>query len=172
MGVCTKINLKSRIEPEIILKYIQDNFDKNATMDIRKYQSAKEDYDITKYYDDSRTLDTYMGFINFTYQQEKRSLFYYYVNYNSYENLKYYKSLGLKDMVDFENTNLSLSFTGGAKEIMLSIVGAFGGWYDENDCDDIPYVWIDKNGEYKYKPIRHITMQDVYDKFGEIVIID
>lgn len=54
---------------------------------------------------------------------------------------------------------------------MTEIVKQFGGWLDFNDEDDIPYEEIRQGTETPVK-VRHVTLQEVYDKFGEVVIID
>jgi hypothetical protein len=47
-------------------------------------------------------------------------------------------------MIKSEKTHLSLGNWGSSVEILESIVKKFGGWLDENDCDNIPYRYIEK----------------------------
>lgn len=62
----------------------------------------------------------------------------------SIENLTFYSKHGLEDMVKSETTHISLGYWGNAVDIIKSIVAEFGGWIDENDCDDKEYYAIDK----------------------------
>jgi hypothetical protein len=111
------------------------------------------------------------GFISFTHNGEKRSLFYYKSNINTYENLEYYKPDGLEEMVKLETTALSFGCWGSSVEIMREIVSYFGGWVDENDYDDKPFYELQKSDDGSVKPIRYVTMEEVCEMFGEKVII-
>jgi hypothetical protein len=130
------------------------------------------DYDFIKeVYDDSDTWTEINGYIFFTLNLEKRAIYYSYSNCNSYENLQYYSEIGLEDMIKSETTFLSLNCDEKI-DIMNDIVTNFGGYIDRNDCDDIPYEPVIKNPDKTIKPVYHVSMQDIYDKFGGIVIID
>lgn len=48
-------------------------------------------------------------------------MFYLYSNVNYYENLDYYKTLGLEDMVKSETTYISLGYDENSCEIIKSI---------------------------------------------------
>ena len=75
-------------------------------------------------------------------------------------------------MVEAETTYLSLGFWGNSVEIMKEIIAHFGGgWIDENDCDDKTYYPIMINEDGSIKPVQYITMNDIYEKFGSVVII-
>lgn len=65
-----------------------------------------------------------------------RNLFYDYSNVNFYENMEYYSRIGLRDMVESEITTLSLGYDKEALGLMKKIASYFGGWIEENDCDD------------------------------------
>lgn len=54
---------------------------------------------------------------------------------------------------------------------MKKIVTEFGGWLDENDCDDEPYYPVDKNPDGSIKPIIRVTMEEINTKFGDTVLI-
>ena len=98
-------------------------------------------------------------------------LFYSYSNMDFYSDLKYYEYRGLSDMVGVETTYISMTASKKSVEIIKSIIANFGGgWIDENDCDDDDYYYVDGNGNGK--PVKHVTLEEVYEKFGEIVIID
>ena len=56
-------------------------------------------------------------------------------------------------------------------EISHMLATYYGGWVEDNDCSDLSYVRFDKGSDTS-KPIRHVTLEDVYKAFGEIVIID
>ena len=72
-------------------------------------------------------------------------------------------------MVKAETTYISLSCWGNSIEIIKKIASHFGGWMDENDCDDEEYYEVSPTGE-KIE-VKMVTMQEIYEKFGEIVII-
>ena len=73
-------------------------------------------------------------------------------------------------MVGVETTYVGMPASNKSVEIIKSIIANFGGgWIDENDWDD-DYYYVDGNGNDK--PVKHVTLEEVYEKFGEIVIID
>ena len=58
------------------------------------------------------------------------------------------------------------------KKIIKELVAYFGGgWIDENDCDDEEYYPIELNNDGSVKPVKYVTMNDIYEKFGCVVII-
>ena len=106
------------------------------------------------------------------YNDEDRMLFYNYSNLNSYENLEFYSKHNLREMVETETTYLSLGYWGSSVEIIKEIVAHFGGgWIDENDCDDKEYYPIELNPDGNIKPVQYVTMNDIYEKFGNVVVI-
>ena len=48
-------------------------------------------------------------------------------------------------MVKSEKTHIGLECWGASVRIIETIVSAFGGWVDDNDCDSIPYRKIEKD---------------------------
>ena len=57
-------------------------------------------------------------------------------------------------------------------EIAKEIIAHFGGgWIDENDCDDKLFYPIETNPDGSIKPVQYVTMEDVYEKFGSVVVI-
>ena len=75
-------------------------------------------------------------------------------------------------MVRAETTSLSLGKWNSSVEIIKDIVTHFGGgWIDEDDCDSEDYYPIESNPDGSIKPVIKVTMQDIYDKFGGIVVI-
>lgn len=66
----------------------------------------------------------------------------------------------------------TLGYWGNSIEIIKEIVAHFGGgWVDENDCDDKEYYPIEVNTDGSVKPIKYVTMKDIYEKFGSVVVI-
>ena len=172
MGVDTKGKIKGFVHHEDIVDFIRKNIDENVKHDIKKRIRMKVS-DITWPHtlcsDDEHEI-AYDGFIYFHYEGNERCLFYHHSNVNHLESLTRYIEMGLEDMVKSETTYLSLGCYGNSVEIIHRIISEFGGgWLDENDCDNISYYWI--NGNKEYKPPRCVTMKEVYEKFGEIVII-
>ena len=173
MGVDTKGLLKGKIEHEEVLSFIRQKFDENAKshIELKDYGSdSKHDW-IKERYDNTGKWLTRSGFISFNDGTEETNIFYCYTNNNSYENLEYYEDCGLEDMVKSETTYLSMSCFGSSKKIMKEIVSHFGGWIDENDCDNEPYYPIIKNVDGSIKPVIRVTMEELYEKFGGVVII-
>lgn len=172
MGVDTHGKLKGRVLAEDILNYIQQKYDPKATMEISKsnYGTNERDY-IKQRYDNSGCTLGWSGFIDFFDGKDNRQLFYSYDNTNSYENLDYYANYNLDGMVKSETTYISLGYWNNSVEIIKAIVTEFGGWIDENDCDNEPYYPIIKNPDGTIKPVIRVTMQDIYEKFGGTVII-
>lgn len=101
--------------------------------------------------------------------KEIRSIFYLYDDRNCHENLKYYMSVDLEDMVYSEKTYLSLGCGGSSVEIMKKIVEHFGGWFDENDCDDKEYYYIEKQNDSEQPLI--MTQAELNKHFGKRVVI-
>lgn len=176
MGCDTRGLLKGHIREEEVLNFIKQKFDKNATMDISDNNMGNitaNNYNfIKKNYDNTNKWIIRSGFINFKYKDRNRNIFYFYDNCNTYDDLDYYSEYGLEDMVKSETTSVSLGCWGDSEEIIKPLVEHFGGWYDYNDCDDIEYEPIFKNNNDTIEPVIHVTMEDIYNKFGGVVIID
>lgn len=177
MGLDTKGKIKGFIRYEEIINFIRQKYDKNVTNDIKKtvYRPISEiewKYRVNEHSEDNENEYSISGRIDFNYHGEQRSMFYAYDNVNSYENLDYYSELGLKDMVLAETTYISFGCWGSSVEIAKEIVSHFGGgWIDENDCDDKPYYPIETNPDGSIKPVQYVTMEEIYEKFGSVVII-
>lgn len=152
MSASTILRLKGHITAEQIVDYIDEHYKliKNGIREER-YGSLNQ-YDwVKEKYDDSNEWKITSGFITFNDGKNRRGLFYSYQNVNPYENLKYYSQCNLEDMVKSETTFLTLDYCeDNSVEIMKGIAQEFGGWLDENDCDDIPPYWIDKVDKTKY----------------------
>ena len=60
-------------------------------------------------------------------------------------------------MVKQEKTSLTLGYYGNSVEIMKDLVSQFGGWIDENDCDDQSYYPILTNKDKVVQPVKKIV---------------
>lgn len=173
MSVDTMVNLKGKVEFEDILNFIKNNYDKGAkivnrdrvVMDNVNLDDASAIYDTVPYYEH--------GYLTFLKNDRIRTLCMYYssVNFYDYETLDYHTQYGNAAMVVSEKTHLSLGHDDDAIEVLTDIVKTFGGWIDYNDCDDEDYVYFDRGADVP-KKVRHVTREEVYKMFGEVVIID
>ena len=132
------------------------------------------DFKIEKsYHGNKNGLQQYDGYytiyrtITFTYKGENRMLSVYFDSMQ--HDVKQHK-----DCVDLSNiyTQISVNSWGSSEEIIASIVSEFGGYIDVNDCDDKGYELVIQYKSSSIKPVIHITMNDIYEKFGGIVVID
>jgi hypothetical protein len=151
MGIDTEGKIKGKVSPEEIVRVIKEKFGVDAVSDVKMHDLGKlDDLDFTfRTYGDSDHWLCNHGFIFFEINGDKRMLFYSYGNINTYENIDYYKEnfperTDLKEMVKSETTHISLGCWKNSVEIIETIVSAFGGWVDDNDCDSIPYRQIEK----------------------------
>lgn len=170
------------VHPRLVENYINSNPDKFLGYRAEIRGIKREDYgEISELkkgyhnYSDSTETQQYSisGWVLLLSPDgtEKRSIFY------SYNNIRYQddvlKVAGIGKVVS-NYTYLSLGYNEEATIIMKELLYYFGGWYEENDCDDnmggclIPYQSSPNEG---YKPPRFVTMKDIYEKFGEFVII-
>lgn len=159
MGIDTKVMLKGFVSDEDIAKFLSKKYsDVRNNVSKTSYQSIcdlkkeyVEDSFIVK--DGSDVCNTISGFITFidTVTGERRMLHYF------YDNIRYTDELQETiNKIDVENkaefignyvmyeVKLSLSYYDRSVEIMKEILEEFGGWLDENDCDDIGYRYIKK----------------------------
>jgi hypothetical protein len=166
MSVDTKGRLNGYIEPEQVLNFIKQKYDSEAkiNIDITNYGKLKDT--------DENEWIVESGFIYFKGKEHDRMLSYYHSNQIDNSNYNYYCDKGLKELATTETTSISLGCDDEAKEIIKAIIVEFGGWYDANDCDDIDFEPIVKNSDGTIKPVFHISMNDIYEKFGGVVIID
>lgn len=152
MGRDTYAKILGKVTPEEIVRVIKEKFGVDDVVnEVKHYVYEKlDDLDFTfRNYGDSDSWWCDHGFIIFELNGDKRMLFYSYDNINICENLNYYKENypdrpDLEEMVKSEKTHIGLGCWGNSVEIIETIVSAFGGWVDDNDCDDIPYRKIEK----------------------------
>ena len=131
MGAATQGKIKGYVSHDDLLNFIKENYDQNAYHGIKKEMLKSDEYIID-------------GYFYFNFKGETRQMFYMYWNVNHLENLEYYSARGLEDMVRSETTLIDLGHWGSSIEIIKNIITHFGGgWIDENDCDDIPYYFIE-----------------------------
>lgn len=152
MSVDTKGLLKGNVSHIEIIEFLKKKF---GITEID--HSVKSGCVFEKVYDKIM----YDGYIYFKYKEEQRSMFYI----SGKPKDKCYTEVD-----DGEYTYISLGHNELAEEIIESIVTEFGGYIDYNDCDSKGFVAIEKEGGFK--PIRRVTMEEVYEKFGEVVIIE
>lgn len=151
MGCDTVLRLKGHITVEQIVNYITEHYKFISNGVKEENYGSLNQYDwVKEKYDDSNEWKVIDGFITFNDGDENRAIFYYYQNINSYENLEYYNKYNLENMVKSETTWLKLELYGNSVEIMKGIAKEFGGWLEENDCDDKPPYWIDKVDKARY----------------------
>lgn len=177
MSVDTCGKIKGFVRHEEILNFIKQKWDKNARDNVEKrincpISECDWEYTINEHSEDNKNWYSIHGFICFKYNDEDRMLFYNYNNLNNYENLEYYSKYGLQEIVKAETTTINLGYWGSSVEIIKELVAYFGGgWIDENDCDDEEYYPIELNNDGSIKPVQYVTMNDIYEKFGGVVII-
>lgn len=144
MSVCTVAKLKGHVSELDLIDYLSKKY---GWSDARYFTT--DDFDeiaeIKERYDDSGRWKVTRGFIGFRDESgDYREIFYCYNNVNFHENLFYYLKYNLADMVKSETTYLSMGRWGNSVDIMTDIVQHFGGWVDDDDCDDNPYHYIEK----------------------------
>ena len=177
MSVDTLGKIRGFAKHEDILNFIRQKWDKNAKSSIKReiicpVSECNWEHKINEHSDDNENWYIISGSIVFEYNNEKRMLFYVYNNVNHYENLEFYSKHNLRDMVETETTHISLGHWGNSVEIIKEIVAHFGGgWIDEDDCDDKEYYPIRTNPDGSIKPVQYVTMEDIYEKFGSVVVI-
>lgn len=140
MGVDTIVKIPGKIESNKIFDFIKEHFDKNAVNGVQVKVQSQELLDGLKE-SDYVILGTEVifesGFIHFQYKEEQRSLFYFYGNCFGFDAYTFKNNLDANTReLNGDNTSLSLGATGYAVEILTKIAKEFGGYIDENDCDD------------------------------------
>lgn len=142
-------HIKGFVRHEDIFDFIKQKYDENAIDGVKKetYCPISEcdwEYKINEHSEDKENWYAVYGYIYFTYNGKETRLFYSYDNLNDTENLEYYSSHGLKDMVLAETTYISLKYCESSVEIIKEIIIHFGGgWIDEDDSDDKLFYWVD-----------------------------
>lgn len=148
--------IKGYVSHEDITDFIRNNWDPDVTDEVRKHNNGPLSevhwkYKLNEHSEDDKSWYEVYGFINFTYNGDRRRLFYFYENINNFENLEYYAKRGLKNMINTETTRVNIGAWGESVEIIREIVSHFGGgWIDENDCDNETYYTVkaEEGSEY------------------------
>ena len=151
MGIDSRLKLLGKISDNQIVSIIKEVIGVDAVSEVKTEKHSKLDdlgFPFRNYGDEDYWYGIY-GYITFEYNGEKRMLFYSYNNINVYENIDYYKNnfpnrKDIVKMIKSETTSLSLGTWGSAVEILEKIAKKFGGWLDENDCDEIPYRYVER----------------------------
>ena len=117
MGVDTKLRIKEIVDIKLIETVCKKHFD-DVKINVRNVEGE-------------------CGWILFNYKGEARNLFFGHYS-DSYDEDGKYVEVPMY-------TYLSLGCWGSSVEIMTIIAEYFGGWLDENDCDDIDYFFIPKS---------------------------
>ena len=185
MSVCTRALLKGKINPKEIANFIMQHYNLEPNQ-IRIFDIFADSIKLTdklkpiKLYGKNtgfwNTDTTHIVFVNPFYKATPknstpthRSLFWY------YSNCVFEGEASTTIASQYETTYISLSHDKEAIEIIKAITAHFGGWIDENDCDDISYREVvpggskGKNGEIK--PVFYITMEELQEYFDGIVKI-
>lgn len=164
MGVDCIGRIKGFVPFDKIVEYIRDTYDDdvNGKPSVANYDCGK--FAKVFYSPDCKTTST-TGFINFRVNDVWRNLFYSYNNYNTYENYDYYKDNyedevpDILDAVTSEYTTIMLGHDKVAEKVIRDIIENFnGGWIDENDSDDTPFVYVSGNNNVFYTPIMSPTI--------------
>lgn len=140
MGIDTKVAIPGKIEPNKIFDFIKEYFDENAISDVEAKVQSQELLDSFVELGNvilGKELIFESGFIHFRYKEEQRSLFFFYSNNYGFDAYTFKNNLlNNTRELNGDNTSLSLGASGYAVEILTKIAKEFGGYIDEDDCDD------------------------------------
>lgn len=140
MGIDTIVKIPGKVESSKIFDFIKEHFDENAINNVEVKVQSQELLD--GFVESGNIiLGTELifesGFIHFQHKEEKRSLFFFYGNYYMPAPYAIKKNLDNNTReLNGDNTELTLGASGYAVEILTKIAKEFGGYIDENDCDD------------------------------------
>lgn len=137
MGVDTKGYMKGNVTATEVYDIVCEKFDKDAQFGIKIDNYDKEE----------------RGFIYFEFAGEKRQLFYC---TGETERLSDFPLIAEKS--DDKIVYLILGYWGSSVEIMTEVVKEFGGYVDDNDCDDIEAYYITKDSNFVYS--EYLAMRD------------
>lgn len=125
MSVDTNGFLDKEITGKDVFNVITTKIDKDA-----EYKISIDSYDNAE-----------MGDIIFKYKDENRRLFYC---------ITTDKENGTKFINGEKHVCLKLGKWGNSVKIMIDIIKCFGGYIDEDDCDEISSYYIPKDENFKY----------------------
>lgn len=121
MSVDTDGFINKNVGAKMIYDVIIDCFDKEAVFNV----------EVSKY--DNKES----GFIHFKDGEDIRQLFYCITR-------------DREDLFNDEHVCLSLGCWGNSVDIMAGILKKFGGYMDENDCDDVDVIYIPQNKDFQF----------------------
>ncbi|OME55513.1 hypothetical protein BSK59_13635 [Paenibacillus odorifer] len=125
MGVNTHGYVRKEVTATDIFNVITSKFDKDAKFNVKEDKQGE------------------IGRIGFKYKDEERDIFYCIGTQYPEDEFRYF---------DGEETYvyLDLNYWGSSVEIMSEIISHFGGWIDENDCDEFGPVYIKQSENFEY----------------------
>lgn len=143
MTVDTKAKLIGKVSHEEIEAFLEKFTGSEVTNTVTREERNLIDYrnEIVFLGDkENCVIKQDLGFIHFTYKEEKRSMWYFYADglWVDADKTRACIENRTPELIG-ETTELSLGFNDTAIEIMTALVEHFGGYIDENDCDDVWY---------------------------------
>lgn len=165
MSVQIKLRLKGHVSVQDLLDFLQEYHPVPHIIHMDcATPPAEVQWEYKIYHGDKWYMDN--GFIELCVPDSGlRNLFYDYSNVNFYENMEYYSRIGLRDMVESEITTLSLGYDKEALGLMKKIASYFGGWIEENDCDDEKPIYFVPGTRTKEKKTRKFLQGDIVQHF-------
>ena len=147
MSVDTRGYIKGWVSDKEIMRILKYKYGVKAesgVVDHTKGLISEITWPYRHFGNDNRYL-VYYGFISFVLPNgEQRQIFYHYSNVSDKEEDQYYIKQGLEKMVHTHKTYISLGCWGSSVQILKDIIEEFGGWIDENDCDDKSFYYVRK----------------------------
>lgn len=137
--------ITKELELEQVYQFVLKAFDANAR--VNRYENR---------FGESNEMAVY-----FTYKGEERRLF-----TMIYKSRKFSKT-GEKNRLIF----LDLDFWGHSIEIMRALISHFGGWLDENDCDNEDAYYITEAPDGQIQTVIKMTRSELNKHFGGLVVI-
>ena len=177
MSVCTRALLKGKINPEEIANFILHYYNLKSNQ-IRVWDISTDSIKIenklkpikqygrdTYFWNTDRTCIVFNSPFN---KEIHKSLFWYYSNC-------VFNGEDTHITSQYETTYISLNYDEEAIKIIKAITAHFGGWMDENDCDDVDYIEVAPEGSEaknkEIKPIFYFTIEELQKHFDGIVKI-
>ena len=158
MAAETKGLLEGELEIEDIANIIKHKF--NCDLELKQNSTFYYFNDIGKrVYDKS-------GYIIFNINNEKFMAHYYFTS-NQLEN---YNNLNID--LSKEYTQILFDYREKTPKIMKLIVEETGGYIVDNTDENDKFKIVTKNKSFDIPDVLHLSLKDIYDRFGNYVIID
>ena len=180
MGVSTRAYLQGKIEPEKVAQFVQSYLNipiKNIA--ILNSQCSpikmKQEFNPVNIYSDNKTIWIVENcHICFKNSQNKTRIIFWYVSNTVFDNDEDFRKKSTEPF-----TYISMTKDEESIALIKSLTTHFGGYFDEDDCDDIDYIAIPKNSSEvkngglnsEIKPIFYFTMEELQEYFGGFVKI-